>query len=67
LGQIGRTAALTLKYIWQRGIVRRQGLRELGDVPVFLWADEAQNFVTAADGKFHNECRSSICATVLLS
>jgi len=64
---IGRTAALTLKYIWQRGIVRRQGLREPGDVPVFLWADEAQNFITSADPKFHNECRSSVCATVLLS
>jgi hypothetical protein len=28
--EIGRTAALTLKYIWQRGILRRQGLREPG-------------------------------------
>ena len=34
---------------------------------VFLWADEAHNFVTPADGRFHNECRSSVCATVLLS
>jgi hypothetical protein len=65
--EIGRTAALTLKYIWQRGILRRQGLKEPGDVPVFLWADEAQNFITPADPKFMNECRSSVCATVFLT
>ena len=65
--EIGRTAALTLKYIWQRGIVRRQGLRQPGDIPVFLWADESQNFITPADPKFMNECRSSVCANVYLT
>jgi hypothetical protein len=54
------------KYIWQRAMVRRQGLPQR-EVPVFLWADEAHNFVTNTDPKFLNECRSSGCATVFLS
>ena len=64
--EIGRTAQLMFKYIWQRAMVRRQGLPQK-EVPVFLWADEAHNFVTNTDPKFLNECRSSLCATVFLS
>jgi len=38
-----------------------------GEVPVFLWADEAQNFITTADKAFQEACRSSVCATVFLT
>jgi hypothetical protein len=64
--EIGRTAQLMFKYVWQKAVVRRQGLPP-GEVPVFLWADEAQNFITSYDPKFQNESRSSYCATVLIS
>ena len=49
--EIGRTAQLMFKYIWQKAVLRRQGLPP-GEVPVFLWADEAQNFITTADKSF---------------
>ncbi len=64
--EIGRTAALAFKYVWQRSVLRRQGLPP-GEVPVFLWCDEAANFVTSADRSFQEACRSSWCSTVLLS
>ena len=64
--EIGRTAQLMFKYIWQRAILRRQGLPP-GEVPVFLWADEASNFITTADRNFQEASRSSVCATVFLS
>ena len=64
--EIGRTAALTIKYIWQKGVLRRQGLPK-GEVPVFLWADEAANFITTADKDFQEASRSSMCATVFLT
>jgi hypothetical protein len=64
--EIGRTAALTIKYIWQKGVLRRQGLPP-GEVPVFLWADEAANFITTADKAFQEASRSSVCATVFLT
>jgi hypothetical protein len=64
--EIGRTAQLAFKYIWQRCVLRRQGL-PAGEVPVFYWADEAANFITTADQKFQEASRSSVCATVLLS
>ena len=64
--EIGRTAQLMFKYIWQKSVLRRQGLPP-GEVPVFLWADEAQNFITTADTEFQGASRSSLCSTVFLS
>jgi hypothetical protein len=64
--EIGRTAQLMFKYIWQKAVLRRQGLPP-GEVPVFLWADEAQNFITTADAEFQGASRSSYCGTVFLS
>jgi hypothetical protein len=64
--EIGRTAQLAFKYIWQRAVLRRQGLPP-GEVPVFLWADEAQNFITTADRAFQEASRSSVCGTVFLT
>jgi len=63
---IGRTSQLCFKYIWQKAILRRQGLPP-GEVPVFLWADEAANFMTTADKSFQEASRSSWCATVFLT
>ena len=54
------------KYLFQRAVERRQNL---GDQtrPVFLFADEAQNFFTEYDTVFQQTARSSRIATVLLS
>jgi hypothetical protein len=35
--------------------------------PVFLWADEAQNFVTSYDMQFQTTCRAARVATVYLT
>lgn len=62
----GRTAQLLFKYFWQHAILRRQGLPR-GERPVFLWADEAQVFVTDFDRGFQEAARSSWAATVYLT
>jgi hypothetical protein len=64
--EAGRTAALTLKYIWQRTVTRRQGLPP-GERPVTLWCDEAQTFVTRFDNLFTQSSRSSVASTVYLT
>lgn len=64
-GQVGAIAQVLFKYIWQRATERR----EFGphDVPVFLWADEAQHVVTRHDALFQSTARSARVATVYLS
>lgn len=62
----GRTAQLLFKYIWQQAMLRRQGLPR-GERPVFLWADEAQVFMTDFDRGFQEAARSSWAATVYLT
>ena len=62
-GETGKLAQRIFKQIWQRATERR-GKR--GN-PVFLWADEAQYFVTKEDALFQQTARSSRAATVYLS
>lgn len=64
--EAGRTAQLLFKYIWQQAMLRRQGLPR-GERPVFLWADEAQVFITDFDRGFQESARSSWAATVYLT
>lgn len=64
-GEVGRFAQLIYKTIWQRATERRL---LVGDWrPVFLWADEAQHFVTSEDMLFQQTARSKWAATVYLT
>lgn len=64
-GEVGQFAQVLWKYTFQRSIERRN-VRE-NPRPAFLWADEAQHFLTSYDFQFQATCRSSWVATVLLS
>lgn len=64
-GELGTIAQVLWKYAWQRAIERRN-LSKNGRA-VFLWADEAQNFLTSNDMQFQTTCRSSRVATVYLT
>lgn len=63
--KIGRDAQIMFKYIWQRAMERRR-IQENGR-PVFLWADEAQNFLHEHDAEYQATARSSCIATVYIS
>lgn len=60
---VGRVSQLLFKYLWQRSVTRRQGLPP-GEVPVCLFMDEAQNWLTPFDWRYQAEARSSWAATV---
>ena len=63
---VGRISQLLFKYLWQRSVTRRQGL-PLGQVPVFWFCDEAQNWFSAYDWRYQAEARVSWAATVALT
>lgn len=63
--KVGRDSQIMFKYIWQRAMERRD-IRKNGR-PVFLWADEAQNFLHAYDAEYQATARSSRIATVYIS
>lgn len=65
----GRIANLAWKYCFQVAVLRRsqpQG-RDKFLRPVFLWADEAQNFVTKFDAEYQAVARSAAGCTVFLT
>ncbi len=64
-GEVGQFAQVLWKYAFQRSIERRN-VDENGR-PVFLWADEAQYFLTSYDHSFQQTCRAARVATVALS
>jgi TraM recognition site of TraD and TraG len=63
----GRIANLAWKYCFQVATLRRTQPND-GTylLPVFLWADEAQNFVTAFDAEYQAVARSASGCTVYL-
>lgn len=63
--EVGQFAQILWKYCFQRSIERRNIAENAR--PVFLWADEAQYFVTAYDMQFQTTCRAARVATILLS
>lgn len=63
--KVGRDCQILFKYIWQRAMEKRQVGRD--SLPVFLWADEAQNFLHEYDAEYQATARSSLIATVYLS
>ena len=62
---VGRNCQILFKYIWQRTMEARD-ISKNGR-PVFLWADEAQNFLHEYDADCQATARSSRIATVYLS
>jgi type IV secretory pathway TraG/TraD family ATPase VirD4 len=64
--EIGKTANLIWKYAFQKACTTRKSIRGF-QRPVFLWADEAQEFIHPDDAKFQAVARSSRCATVYIT
>lgn len=62
---LGKYAQVLFKYIWQRAVERRNVKKH--PRPVFLWADEAQFFVSSTDTKFQSTARSKRACTVYLT
>jgi TraM recognition site of TraD and TraG len=66
---VGRIANLTWKYCFQVAVLRRvqPADRQSFLRPVFLWADEAQNFVSKFDSEYQAVARSAAGCTVYLT
>lgn len=62
---VGILSQVLWKFIWQRAVERRDISRH--PWPVFLWADEAQNFATRYDAAFQMTSRSAMAMTVYLT
>jgi hypothetical protein len=62
----GRVAALAWKWCFQVAVMRRR-IATRDRRPVFLWADEAQNFVTERDAEYQAVARSAGGCTVYLT
>lgn len=65
-GLLGIVANVLMKFAFQRCIERRTNVGP-ETRPVFLYADEAQLFVTGTDAMYQATCRSAKAATVYLS
>jgi hypothetical protein len=63
----GRVASLAWKYCFQVAVLRRMPPQKGHLRPVFLWADEAHNFVTDFDAEFQAVARSAGGCTVYLT
>lgn len=63
--KIGQDAQIMFKYIWQRAM--EKDAVETTRRPVFLWADEAQNFLHEHDVECQATARSARIATVYIS
>lgn len=63
--KVGRDVQIMFKYIWQRAMEKRN--IEKNKRPVFLFADEAQNFLHEYDPEYQATARSSRIATVYIS
>lgn len=62
---VGRSAQVLTKTAWQMDVLRRTPCSTTH--PVFLYADEAQNFVSSYDAVFQNQAREARAATVYLT
>jgi len=65
-GDAGRATQVVYKYLWQQAVERRKIIRG-ESIPVFLWIDEAQNFITEYDMQFQANARSTMACTVYLT
>lgn len=65
--QAGVYAQSIYKLLWQQAMERRNISEEQNPIPVFLWVDEAQLFLSDYDQVFQTTARSSRACTVFLS
>ena len=63
--KVGRDCQILFKYIWQRAMEKRKAVKNCR--PVFLWADEAQNFLHEHDADYQATARSSVISTVYIT
>lgn len=63
--EVGRILQGIFKLMFQRAVIRRDA--EQHPRPVFLWADEAQNFISSYDYQYQAVARSARACTVYLS
>lgn len=63
--ELGRLAQIIWKRCWQRAV--ESSGRHAQSRPVFLWADEAQRFITQDDVKFMQTARESKAACVYIT
>ena len=63
--EIGQMAQVLWKLLFQKATERRDITKH--PLPVFLWADEAQYFITRNDAVFQTTARAARCCTVMLS
>ena len=63
--QMGVVAQMLIKYLWQKATERRAV--HAGTRPVFLFADEAQLFVSPYDLEFQSTARSALAASVYIT
>ncbi len=63
--ELGQFAQVLFKLIWQRAAERRDVVEN--PRPVFLWADEAQNFICREDLHFQATARGARVSTVYLT
>lgn len=63
--ELGRITQGIFKYMFQRAILRRNA--DKWPRPVFLWADEAQNFIASFDYQYQAVARSARACTVYLT
>jgi hypothetical protein len=63
--KVGQDCQIMFKYIWQRAMEKRDVKQN--PRPVFLWADESQNFLHEYDAEYQATARSSRIATVYIS
>lgn len=63
--KVGRNCQIMFKYIWQRAMERRD--ISSNGLPVFLWADESQNFLHEHDAIHQATARSSRIITTYIS
>ncbi|MEI8022541.1 MAG: TraM recognition domain-containing protein, partial [Schlesneria sp.] len=61
-GEVGRFAQTLFKLIWQQAMERTNTVQNRR--PVFLFADEFQEFCVSEDRDFQATARSSLCCTV---
>jgi hypothetical protein len=64
--ETGMAAQMLFKHCWQRATACREPEKD-GGIPVFLWADEAQYFVSNSDLHYQATARSKRACTVYLS
>ena len=63
--ETGRIVQGIFKYMFQQAILRRDTKKY--PRPVFLWADEAQNFISSFDYQFQSVARSARACTVYMT